>query len=387
MKLMYCIDALYNSGGMEKVLIDKVNYLSNYYNYEIMIVTIEQKNRKIFFRIDEKIKHQDLNINYSEDINKFFLLRILKYLKKNNFHKKKLKNLIDEFNPDIIISLGGKEAFFLPNIIKKNSIKLVRENHFNKNVHFLRDNKNLYLKLKSYYMNIMEKNSINKYDEFIVLTEEDKKLWNNSKIKVIPNSIKVNGNIKVNYNNKKVISIGRLEYQKGYDILIDIWKNIVKDFPEWKLEIYGEGTEKEKLLLKIKKFNLSNKIILKGITYNIEKAYLESSIYIMTSRYEGLPMVLLEASSYGLPLISFACPCGPKDIIKNGENGFLIEKNNIELISNKLKQLMRDFSLRKKMGIKGNKIIKKYDQKNVMQEWHNLFNNLKEGKEKNDNFI
>lgn len=297
MKIMYCIRGLFNSGGMERILIDKMNYLSRFSKYKIYVVTTDQKERAFFFQIDKKIKHIDLKINYSDDFNKNFIKRIPIYIQKQKEHKEKMESLIKELKPDILISLGDDERSFIYKF-KYKKIKIIREHHFNKKYMLQEKQKNFLYFLKSYYMYLKEIFLVNKYDEFIVLTEEDKKQWKNKKVKVIPNFISSFPKEISSCENKKIISVGRLEYQKGYDILIDIWKKIEEKYPDWILEIYGNGTEKEKLQEKINNLGLEKSFLLKGVTENIKEKYLASSIYVMSSRYEGMPMVLLEAMAY-----------------------------------------------------------------------------------------
>ena len=375
MKLLYCIRGLYNSGGMERILTDKLNYLSQNYNYEIYVITTDQKEKNIFFPLNKEIKHIDLGINYLDDINKNFFKRILVYIQKQKEHEKKLKNIINEIKPEILISLGDEDRNFIYKFKNKN-IKIVREHHFNKKHLLQNEARNFIYKLKAYYMHFKDIYLVDKYDEFIVLTEEDKENWHNKKIKSIPNFINFIPEKSSNCENKKIISVGRLEYQKGYDILINVWNIISKKYPNWILEIYGEGIERESLQNKINKLGLEKSFILKGAVKNIQDKYLESSIYVMSSRYEGMPMVLLESMAYGLPVVSFDCPCGPKDIIKDNEDGFLVKFGNIEQMAEKIEKLILDEEKRKFFGKNARKNIQRYSQDKIMNQWKELFESL-----------
>ena len=375
MKLMYCIRGLSNSGGMERIITQKMNYLSQNYNYNIYVITTDQHDKEKYFYLNEKIKHIDLGINYLDDINKNFFKRILIYIQKQKKHEKKLKNIINEIKPEILISLGDEDRNFIYKFKNKN-IKIVREHHFNKNYLLQSETRNFIYKLKAYYMYFKDIYLVNKYDEFIVLTEEDKEKWHNKKIKSIPNFINNIPEKSSNYENKKIISVGRLEYQKGYDILINVWNIISKKYPNWILEIYGEGIERESLQNKINKLGLEKSFILKGTVKNIQDKYLESSIYIMSSRFEGMPMVLLESMAYGLPVVSFDCPCGPKDIIKDNEDGFLVKFGNIEQMAEKIEKLILDEEKRKFFGKNARKNIQRYSQDKIMNQWKELFESL-----------
>lgn len=376
MKLMYCIRGLFNSGGMERIITQKINYLNEKYGYEIYVVTTEQGNKEKFFYLNQEIKHIDLGINYLNDSKKNFFKRIPIFLYKQKKHQKKLKKILNEVKPDILLSLGDEDRNFLYKL-KNFKIKIVKEQHFNKDyMLYSEQNKNILYKLKSHYDNWKQEKSVKKYDEFIVLTNEDKIEWNNEKIKVIPNFINDIPKKISNCENKKIISVGRLEHQKGYDILIDIWNIISKKYSNWILEIYGEGSERKNLQNKINKLGLEKSFLLKGATKDIQNKYLESSIYVMSSRYEGFGMVLVEAMACGLPVISFDCPCGPKDIIKDNEDGFLVPFENIELMAEKIEELILDEEKRKLFGKNARKNVQRFSQDKIMNQWKKLFEKL-----------
>lgn len=372
MKIIYCINGLFNSGGMERILTNKVNYLVENFNYDITIITTDQKNREVFYPLNKKVKHIDLGLNYTDDLGKNFFKRIYIYIRKQIKHRKLLKKFFIELKPNIIISLGNHETFFLPEIVDKN-IKTIREHHFNKNFRLQELSQNFLYKLKFFYDNYREEKSLKKYDEFIVLTNEDKKLWKNSKVKVIPNFSNYISNKVSKCNNRKLISVGRLSYEKGYDILIDVWNLISRKYPDWTLEIYGEGKEREGLQNKINKLGLENSFLLKGTVKNIQDKYLESSIYVMTSRYEGFGMVIIEAMSCGLPIISFDCPYGPKNIITDNEDGFVVQFENIKQMAERVEELIVNEEKRRLFGKRAKENVQRFSQDKIMEQWNRIF--------------
>ena len=232
-------------------------------------------------------------------------------------------------------------------------------------------------KIKMKYREYKAKKIIEEYDIFLVLTEEDKINWgrNNPKIKVINNPLTFYSNKNSSLNEKRVISLGRLHEQKGYDILIDVWKKVNNVHSDWVLEIYGEGEEREKLQNKIDEENLTNTFKLMGRTKEVYKELLNSSIYVLSSRFEGFGMVLIEAMVCGVPIVSFDCPCGPKDIILDGKNGYLCKFGDIDDMVKKIIYLIENGDKRKEMGEIGKKLSSKYLEDNIMNQWKELYEN------------
>lgn len=374
MKIIFCIRGTFNSGGMEKVLSQKINYFYEKLGCECLIVTTDQKKRKDFFYFNENIKKIDLDINYEENKGSF-LKKTIFFIIKQFIHKKRLKKIILKERPEVIISMGDEEKLFLPKI--KGKTKTILEHHFFKEFKILESEKKSFLyKVRAKILSKLEGKLIRKYDEFLVLTQEDKKYYNDERVKVINNALADYPKNIANLEAKKIISVGRLEYQKGFDILIEIWKKIAKKYPDWSLDIYGEGELREELQKKIDESDLSNSIFLKGREKNIQDKYLKASIYVMSSRYEGFGMVLVEAQACGLPIVSFDCPCGPKDIISNGKDGFLCKFGDIEEMASRISYLIENEEVRKIMGRKARENSLKFTEERIMKKWEDLLKSL-----------
>ena len=385
LKIFYCIHGLYNSGGMERVLTEKVNFLKKAYNYDITIILSEGKNKKNFFHLDNAIKVINLDIGYHEINSK--INRILKRLiikLKERKHLKKFEKVVEKEKPDLIISLGDESRYICAN--KRIKAKKILEIHFDKKTFLGRNNKNIFMiKIWNIYKHFKQKMILSKYNKVVVLTRETKNEWLREKqienIEIIPNPLPFYPKKVSNCENKTIISVGRLEEQKGYDELIEVWSKLFQKYPEWKLEIYGEGSLRKKLQQKIDELGMGTSLLLSGNNKNIMDRYLESSIYVMTSKYEGMPMVLLETMACGLPVVSFDCPCGPKDIIKDGEDGFLIRNRDLDEMAKKLEFLIQNETQRKIMGKKAHENIARYSKEKVMLQWKNLFEELVNNKE------
>ncbi|WP_394986565.1 glycosyltransferase, partial [uncultured Helicobacter sp.] len=174
---------------------------------------------------------------------------------------------------------------------------------------------------------------------------------------IIPNFLPTLPTQTTDYTQKIVLSVGRMDSgdQKGFFRLIDIWEMVVKQTQAdsqngWQLHIVGDGVMREKIQAKIESKGLQDSVILKPFTKDIEQEYLQASIYAMSSYYEGLPMVLIESTSYGLPAIAFDIATGPSDIILDSHTGYLIADNDLQAYADKLQTLMRDEALRENLG-------------------------------------
>ena len=368
MKIIYCINGTYNSGGMERILMNKANYLTDVLGYEVCIVTTEQKNRTNFFTFSPKVNFYDLGINYDKDKNIFFRY-FLNQLKKKK-HRRALTELLVQEQPDICISMFDWEMDFLYKI--KDGSKKILEYHFSKNVKLIEaKNKVVYFLQKIRIWNW--KRIVQRYERFVVLTEEDKKAWGDMyNICVIPNFLMELPKETASLTSNRVISVGRLSYQKGFDNLIKIWMIVHKVYPDWQLYIFGNGDKREELETMVSQLGLINSIFLKEPTATIENEYLQSSVYVMSSRYEGLPMVLLEAMSYGLPIVSFTCPCGPRDLIEKSF-GSLIPSGDTDAFARELMIWMANYEKRQVAGKNARSAAGHYLQSKIMEKWNQLF--------------
>lgn len=374
MKIIYCIAGTCHSGGMERVLANKANYLVRH-GYEVVIVTTDQRGLPPFFPLDGQIRCIDLGINYEENNGKPFANKLLHYPLKQYRHKKRLAAILEQEKPDVTISMFCNDAGFITRI--NDGSKKVLEIHFSKFKRLQYNRKGLW-RLADLWRSRQDEKTVRRFDKFVVLTEEDKGYWGNlPNITVIPNANTFATSQAAALENKKVIAIGRYTYQKGFERLIEAWNILSPGFPGWKLDIIGNGEERDKLQDLIHAYHLDGQVTLVSPTKSIDKVYLDASVLVMSSRYEGLPMVLLEAQAFGLPIVSFACKCGPKDIVANGETGFLVEENDIEGLARQLVKVMKDKNLRKQMGRKAKEASLRYAEDAVMAKWTALFDSLK----------
>ncbi|MGO4821569.1 MULTISPECIES: glycosyltransferase family 4 protein [unclassified Flavobacterium] len=358
MKLLYLVPNCNTEGGVARVLSIKTNYLIEKCGYEIHILTQNNGNSKRFYNFNSKIIFQDMIL----DGNSF------QFLKK---YQKNLKQHISIVKPDVIIVCdNGLKAFTVPFILNTN-IPLLFECHGSK---YIQENnpKNSYLSQGFDFLKYKFKDfSVQKFDFFIALSEESLQEWKVSKATVIPNPSWITTTTDNLLEKKKVITVARNSFEKGLDRLLSIWQKITVLHPDWVLEIYGDGLEPLTVLAET--LQISSSVSFNKSVVNIEEKYKDASLYVMTSRSEGFPMVLIEAMASGLPCIAYDCPVGPRAIISNNENGFLIENGNESQFVDQLSLLMRDAVLRKELGNNAAETAAKYDLDKIMLQWKTLF--------------
>ena len=376
MTLIYCTHSLCNPGGMERVLVNKVTYLVNRLHWDVSIVTTDQKGRPSFYALPEGVRMTDLGINYSDDNPKGALVKILGYLRRRRRHKRLLSELLKREKADIVVSLYPSESSFIPSI--KDGSRKVLELHFCKFFR-LQYGRGGLLGLIDRWRTKQDERIVRRFDKFVVLTEEDKGYWGNlSNIDVIPNAAMNMGGHFSDVSAYRVIAVGRLDYQKGFDRLIQAWRLIQghNGFKDWHLDIFGQGEWQGMLQKMIDDFGLERTAHINRPTNQIGGEYAKSSMIVMTSNYEGFGMVLVEAMACGVPAIAFDCKCGPKDIIDNNVNGILVHNGDIKGLADAMMRLMGDEELRRSMSVQARRVVDTYSEETVMTRWVELFESL-----------
>ncbi|MDU1891037.1 MAG: glycosyltransferase family 4 protein [Dysgonomonas sp.] len=376
MKIVYCTDSLNNLGGIQRVTTVKASALANIEGNEVYIVTAEGQGKSIF-PLDDRVRIIDLNVRYYYDDwkSKWALLKST-YTKRKE-HKKKLKKVLNEIRPDVVISTGTSDKFFLSSIVPKESI-VIREMHFCTKYRHLHA-KGHFEVLKAYIGDILDyKIAMKGYDQIYLLTKEDMQWWKtNKKVSFMPNPNSFTPKGIASGKSKKVIAVGRYFAPKRFDNLLLIWSKITHQFPDWSLEIWGEGEERKTLENLIEKLGINETAFLKGYSSNIEEHLLASSIFVLTSDFEGFPLVVLESMVCGLVPVCFACQTGPRDILTDNEDGFLIPVNDLDLFAEKLALLMSNDDVRMAMARKAVKRADDFTPEKIAQRWMNEFERLK----------
>ena len=376
MKLIYCIHSLYNPGGMERVLLNKVVWFREHTDWEIVIVTTDQKNRPTFYPFPDGVRMVDLGVNYSDDNGKGFFAKFCGFIKRRQIHKRLLNKLLNVEKPDIVDCFYPGECSFVPSL--KDGSKKVMELHQSKLFHHQYNRSGL-MGLADKIRAKMDERLVRKFDSFVVLTEEDAEMWGDvPNVKVIPNAAKFISSGYSSCQNKRVIAVGRLDYQKGFDRLIEAWALVQQTdkYSDWHLDIFGQGEWQDMLQQMIDERGLQDRVTLNSPTKDIAKKYASSSMLVMSSHYEGFPMVMIEAMACGLPVVTFDYKCGPRDIIDHEINGLLVKDGDIEGLAQALMRLMNDDELRQKMGENARLVVDRYSEEKVMSKWQELYSKI-----------
>ena len=358
MKIVYLYSSLAIMGGVERVLVDKMNYLVNH-GYEVYMITSDQGQHPVPYQLDERVNLLDLEIiSYSQYQYRGWK-RFQESRRLSRLYYQRLKEKLLEIKPDVIICTTSQDVCRL--LCIKGKIPLVVESHVN------------FLHPDSWYHQIRTLNNnywIGKAGALVALTQGDAKNWRrvSRSVYVIPNIVHLNDTgWYSNCTNKRAIFVGRLEEQKGIPDLIKVWRIVNQRHLDWQLDVFGNGQ-----LDSIPEM----KLLVHPPTANIMEEYINSSMLLMTSIYEPFGLVLPEAMSCGLPVVAFDSPYGPADIITDGEDGFLIKDRNIELFAQRVDQLICSYDLRQQMGQAGIQSAQRYQASRIMPQWQALFESL-----------
>lgn len=362
MKLLYITNAINGSGGLERVLSVKAGYLAEKMGYEVHILTLNNGHEKPFYDFSKAIILHDVNVSG----NPFSYIR--SYLSG-------IKTTIRKVSPSVIIVCDdGLKAFFLPAILGT-ATPIVYERHVSKNIEIGMNFgiwKLIAARLKMKTMDVLA----GSFSRFVVLTEGNRKEWKNKNLQVIPNPLPFYPEESARLINKKVLAVGKQSYQKGYDRLLKSWQKVQQQNPGWQLEIYGKYDPLQQLEQLAERLGIAGTVHFFEPSADILTQYMESSVYVMSSRFEGFGMVLIEAMACGVPCVSFDCPYGPSDIITEGKDGFLAENGNTEDLAEKLNMLMEHPGLRSEMGLNAKANARRFLPGNIMEQWDELFKSI-----------
>lgn len=375
LKIVYCTPAIYSAGGVERVVTMKASYFAEEYGYDVTIIVTEGKGRDSFFPLSNKVKVVNFEINFEELWTCSFIKRIFVYLKKQCLFKKRLTQELLQIRPHITISTLRREINFINNI--KDGSKKIGELHVNRANYrsFKTEKSNLVKNLFAKYWSYNLVKHLKRLDRLVVLTEKDREAWTElDHVDVIPDPLPFIPASVSPLTEKRVITVTRYSYEKGVDLLLQAWAEVEKEIPDWRLDVYGNGDTApyEKIINELQID--CNRCRLNGRTNEVEREYCNSSLFVLSSRFEGFGMVIVEAMACGVPVVAFDCPWGPQAIINDGEDGLLVENGNVNKLAEAICYLIKNKEIREQIGKKCVNSVQQYHADQIMPKWLNLLN-------------
>lgn len=378
-KIVFCTPALYSAGGVERVVSYKASFFAEQLGYDVTIIVTEGRGRDSFFLLSDKVKVINFELGFEELWRASFIKKIFLYLTKQQQYKRLLKAELIHIRPDFTISMLRREINFLTEI--SDGSKKIGELHVNRANYrnFEANDSNGFKRLfaRCWMRSLVRK--LKCLDQLVVLTDKSKASWPElSNVTVIPDPIPMPMPLSVScLHAKRVVTIGRYAYQKGYDLLLQAWAEVEKQYLDWTLDIYGMGDQTGYRQLMTDTGVDVYRCHLNGPVEDVTKVYQNSSIFVLSSRFEGFGLVLVEAMACGLPVVSFDCPAGPDEIITDGVDGILVPSGDVHVMAEKLMALMADEELRKRLGQQARRSAKRYDMKTIASQWTTLFEKVK----------
>lgn len=376
-KIVYCTPALYSAGGMERVVTAKANYFAEQFGYEVTIIVTEGNGDHSFFHLSKKVEVINYGLAFEDLWNKPFYKKLVLYLKKQRRYKKLLTRELLRIRPDITISTLRREINFINDI--QDGSRKIGELHLSRSSYRgIEDgDSSLFKRLFSNWWKKDVVAQLRRLDKFVVLTDNAVQDWPELyNVKMIPDPLPIEGSCQNSSDIKRIISVGRYSNEKGYDLLLKIWSIVEKECMDWQLDVYGMGDPTPYVKMMDDLSIDQRRCHLRSSLVDVESEYFKSSIYVHPSRSEGFGLVIVEAMSCSLPVVSFDCENGPRSIMTDGEDGFLVPSFNIRYFADRIMLLIKDKNLRKQMGEKGRLKSQQYSIEKIALQWKELFDNL-----------
>lgn len=377
MNILYCIPHLYNAGGMERVLTQKVNWLATHTDHDITILTTErtpQGMNDTCFPLDKRVNVVALSIDFNDDYTKPIWSKWVGHMRRMRAYEHALRAYIIDNKVEVCISLGGKEIAFLHQM----PCRTIAEMHFAKDqrLQLLEANHHSFLwsligRIRTWQL----VHAVKPLERLVVLTEKDKADWIKAgcrNVVCIPNICSMEGQkMPVKPKEKRLLAVGRLHEQKGLDLLLQAWAPVEKNHPDWSLRIVGEGRQRDALGHQIERLGLHH-VVLAGKQDDMVQEYAEASLFVLSSRYEGLPLALIEAMWCGVPCIAFDCPHGPAELLAE-DRGFLVFNGDIRALSAQIEYVITHPEQAAERARKAQAFARQtFSEESIMPKWEKL---------------
>lgn len=375
--ICYCAPAIYSAGGVERVVSFKASYFAEVYHYDVTIIVTDGKGQDSFFPLSDKVKVVNLNLDFEELWRVPFFKKVFLYLKKQFKYRQLLKSELMRIRPDITISVLRREINFI-NSIPDGSHK-IGELHVNRSNYrnfTSRDSNCMKRLFARFWMKGLLKH-LRELDRMVVLTEDAKADWPELvNVRLIPDAVPFKVDKVSSLSSKRIVSIGRYAYEKGNDLLLRAWSKVEKSCKDWTLDIYGMGNRTPYIDLMHELGIDESRCQLHGSLSDVKEAYLNSSIFTLPSRFEGFGLVIIEAMACGVPVVTFDCENGPRNIIRHNQDGILVHPFDIDEYADSLLRLIRNENLRREMGRCAHATSIRYSIEGIAMQWKELFDEV-----------
>ncbi len=382
MKIVYLHHANVCKAGIERMLAQKANLLAKQMGWEVVLLTYEQNGEPFPFDLSPKVRQVDLGVRLYSAFRYTYPLRLFKKKRLRSQLSLLMKDFLVEHNPDVVVSTDkdGGELSVLYAAVRameretgKKRCRLIVEAHtgFVDHEMQIRRAESFQKRLVAAWSLRKLKEIISKYDVLVALTADDAKRWNPFiRTTVIPNFLSYHPTPQDGHpeEHKRIVAVGRLDYQKGYDLLLRAWLKVEQAHPDWRLDIFGDGEEKPKLLSQMAAEGLRN-VTFHPVTTNIYGEYRKSDFLVCSSRWESFGLVLIEAMACGIPAVSFDCDNGPRNIIADGEDGLLVKKCDVEELAVTVCRMIEHKAMRLRMGAAACKNITRFQEKTIIEQY------------------
>ena len=368
-------------GGAERVITDKANFLANA-GHQLLLVSYEQGQHPLPYELHPSVGYKDLDCRFFT-LSKYSLpLHVYHFFRLRNKFRKALRSTVEDFKPDVVVLASDWQTLMGAVVKSVNPIPVIAEFH-NTYAHIMRkveSSENWLRKVVTQFYYRQTISNLRKCLKLVVLTEIDAQNWRRhfDKVCVIPNPVTQYPEVidDIPKDNGRIIFVGRFNHEKRIDRLITAFSMIADRYPDWHVDIFGDGNEKENLLRQIDECGLVNRVVIHEPTKAIYDEYKRSEMLVLCSEHEASPLVLVEAMACGVPCVSLDCPTGPRAIIKDGETGLLAKDGDVNDLASKIEWLIVHEAERKEMGLKARVFAASRKQDVVMGQWEKLYTGI-----------
>lgn len=383
MRLAFLCNNMKSTNGVERVLSQRLSLLADSGEFDVYLITYNQYGAPFSFPISENVHYVDLATRFINGCSFHGWFQYLDRFFSKLFYKLSVRKCISSINPDVITCIDIHLADLTTVLELPINASKVVECHCGLSAYY-GDIEKYPLEKRRKELKIKEKLicSVGKFDKVVVMTEAEKEDWDlGDKVVCIPNMLASFPDVDHNNNPAchRVISMGRYAFQKGYDMLLDAWKIVEGKHPEWSLHIYGSrdgGIGEYDILNGMIKQSSLQSVVLHPATSDVYARYIESDFFVMSSRYESFGLVLIEAMSSGLPVISFDCKYGPEAIVKNGYTGILVPSFDVKKLAESICFMIEHADERIRMGQNAHTAVAKYKPERIISIWRQFYHSF-----------